>query len=419
MRLAIPPIVILLCVLASPVLAAPEYVKWTKTFAGALEEAKERGSMVLVCEVVSGEASNEAQMGVYMDPAFVKASRNFVCVFCNPEPTPEGEMIVDGEKIVTSKAAPGVNSADHRRAYDEVQRSYADLNTDSTGATRFPFHFVADADGKVLEQIVNGTKDGGFDVVAADAFIAKLNGLISKHGKGLTAEELVQCRQDLQAAKEAKGAGDLKGLLKNAEAVLGRSTKTKYAEEARKLIEEASAGGEASLAEADGMLAEDPAGALLKVEEVMETYAGTPVGDKAKAVLAEYRKRPEVKKAMAQVAARREADKNLAKAEEAFGAKQYARALELLDDVAKKFPGTEQGEKATARAAEIRADEAIAAEVREQQAAKVCKGWLSMGRTFAQNGQTQKAREQFEKVIREFPGTSYATEAEAELKKLR
>jgi tetratricopeptide (TPR) repeat protein len=414
-----PLILVLLCVLASPALSAPEYVKWTKTLAGALAEAKERGSMVLVCEVLSGEASNEAQMGVYMDPAFVKASRNFVCVFCNPEPTPEGEMVVDGEKITTSKAAPGVTSADHRRAYDEVQRSYADLNTDSTGATRFPFHFVADADGKVLEQIVNGTKEGGFDVVAADAFVAKLNALVSKFGKGLTADELAQCRKDLEAAKAAKAAGDLKGLLKSAGAVLAKSTKTQIADEARKLVEEASAGGEAALVEADGMLATDPAGALLKVEEVIETYAGTPVADKAKATLAEYRKRPEVKKAMAQVAARREAEKNLAKAEEELGRKQYARALDLFDDVAKKFPGTEQGEKAAARAAEIRGDESIAAEVREQQAAKVCKGWLSLGRTFAGNGQKDKAREQFEKVIREFPGTSYAAEAETELKKLR
>ena len=126
-----------------------------------------------------------------------------------------------------------------------------------------------------------------------------------------------------------------------------------------------------------------------------------------------------MKKALAEVTARREAEKSLAKAEEMVAAKQWAKALDLLDGIVKDVPGTEQADKAKARADLLRADEAIVKELKEQQAAKVCKGWLSMGRTYVKNGQKTRPASSSRRCSKEFPGTSYAAEAEAELKKLR
>ncbi len=408
-----------LAILALPALAA-DTIKWCKSLEDAQKEAKDRGALILICMTVNGEPANEAQMGVYNDPALVKATRDFVCVFANPHTDGgEIEMDVDGQKVKCSRIAPGITIRDHLKAWNDVQKSYADLNTGADGNVRIPFQFVIDGDGKVVATIANGTKDGGFDVVAADQFVAALNTLVGKFGKPLTAEDLAACQKALEAAGKAMEEGNLKEALKQTVIVIARNPRSRLADEARKIQERASAGGEEALKAAEGLVASDPVGALLGYEQVAEDYAGTPLGEKARAALAELKKRPEVKKSLAEVAARKEAEKNLAKAEEEFTAKRYSSGLKILDDVAKKYAGTPLGDKAKARAEEIRADEAIAKEVREQEAAKNCKGWLSMAKSYVKNGMIDKAKELWQKIIDQYPGTSFAAEAEAELGKVR
>ena len=164
-------------------------------------------------------------------------------------------MEVDGQKMTCSKVAPGITAADHRRAYNDVQARYADLNTDSTGGTRFPFHFVVDPDGKVLDQIANGTKEGGFDVVSAAEFVGKLQAAHGEVRKGALRRRSRGVPEGARGGAEGEGERGPEGAPDHARRSCKKNPRTKIAGEAKKLIDEASAGGDALLKEAEGLVA--------------------------------------------------------------------------------------------------------------------------------------------------------------------
>ena len=399
---------------------AADAVTWAKSLEEAMEQAKDRGSMILICQTIDNEASNEAQREVFKDPAFVKASRDFLCIFACPE-TSHGEapVTVDGQQVKRCAVAQNIVCRDHLKAWNDVRQNYAEYNTDSSGSTRIPFNLVIDGGGKVIATIVVGDKEGGFEVVPAAQFVAALKALVSQFGKGLTAEEYEAMKTKVAAAKKELEAGNYKAALKFASEALALNDRTKLAEEARSIRDTVAVQGRAEIAVAVQSASKDPVGAVVALEQIQEDYAGTIVADEAKTELTTLKRKPEIRKAMAEVAARMKAEKALARAEDAIAGKDYLKALQILDGVAGEFAGTSVGDRARARAEQLRGDAEIAALVKQQEADKYCKGWLSLGRSFVKNGMPDKAREKFQEVIDKFPGTSYADEAAEELKKLR
>ena len=142
----IPSILVVLLLLASAAGAAEQAI-WTPSLKEALNQAKERGSLVFIAMFVPNEADNEAQLQQFANPAFVKASKDFVCVMACPEPS-WATVRVDGEARL--RMATTIKPGDLVVAWQELRRDYGDLNTDSTGGVRIPFNFVVDADGKVV-----------------------------------------------------------------------------------------------------------------------------------------------------------------------------------------------------------------------------------------------------------------------------
>ena len=69
--------------LASPAVAQ-DGVQWVPSVKEALKQAKERGCLIFVAMTMENEQSNDAQKEQYKEPAFVKASKDFVCIFANP-----------------------------------------------------------------------------------------------------------------------------------------------------------------------------------------------------------------------------------------------------------------------------------------------------------------------------------------------
>jgi outer membrane protein assembly factor BamD (BamD/ComL family) len=163
----------------------------------------------------------------------------------------------------------------------------------------------------------------------------------------------------------------------------------------------------------------DPVSALVALEEFTKQYDGTDVGGQAKSSIASLKKRPEVKKAESEIAARRKAMELLGKAEEKIAKEDYADGLKALDEIAARHAGTPLGEKAKTRAAELRSDKKIATAEREQLAERYCRGRLSMGKSFAASGNPDLARAKFQEILDKFPGTSWAEKAQAELDKLK
>ncbi len=405
--------------LLSSVADAAGGLKWARSLKAAIQQAKERGSMILICEAVSGEADNEAKIAAYSDPAFVKAAKNFVCLFANPSPIPGPKKInIDGRPEQTVKGMPGVAMKDAMHAWNEVRVQYVDLNTHA-GDTKIPFHFVIDGNGKVLAQIKNGTKEGGFGAVPASQFAAELNAVTQQFGKGLSADEYDELKEKVAKARKAMEGGDLREALHLAEEVLKKNDRTTIADGAREIRDLIVADGQARLARADELVGSDPAGAVLLLDKMQEDFSGTELAKAARKKLSQLKRRPEVKAVLAEIAARRNAGKALGKAEASIKKGDYAKALKALDSVAEKYAGSELGEKAKAAAAALRADDEKMAIAREQSAAKYCKGWLSMARSFARNGMNDKAREKYQEILDKFPGTSFAETAAAEMAKLK
>ncbi len=395
-------------------------LKWARTLKDALAQARERGAMIFICEAVSGEPDNEAQIAALNDPAFIKAAKNFVCLFANPSPIAGSNRIeIDGRPEPTVQGLPGVAVKDARHAWNEVRVSYVDLNTNSAGDTKIPFQFVIDGNGKVIAQIVNGTKEGGFGVVPATALAAALNAITNQFGKGLSEDEYVELKEKVEKARKAWKAGNLREALKLAEEVLKKNDRTTIADGAKEIRDTIVNQGEESLARADELVATDPTGAVVLLEDMQKAFAGTDLARAAKKKLAQLKRKPEVKAVLAEIKARHEAEKALLKALGDIEKGQYAKGLKALDGVAKKYEGSPLGDKAAAAAKALRADEEKMAVAREQSAAKYCKGWLSMARSFAKNGMNDKAKARYQEIIDKFPGTSFAEVAAEEMAKLR
>jgi hypothetical protein len=157
----------------------------------------------------------------------------------------------------------------------------------------------------------------------------------------------------------------------------------------------------------------------MMLEEMQKTFAGTELARRAKKKLSELKRKPAVKAALSEIKARQKGEESLSKAEGYIEKGQYAKALKALDGVAKDFAGTPLGDKAKAAADELRADEEIMKVAREQAAAKYCKGWLSMARSFAKNGMNDKAKAKYQEILDKFPGTSFAEIAAEEMAKLK
>jgi len=395
-------------------------LKWARTLKDALAQAKERGSMIFICEAVSGETDNDAQIAALSDPSVVKALKNFVCLFANPSPIPGPNKIeIDGRAEQTVRGMPGVAMKDAMHAWNEIRVQYVDLNTNSSGDTKIPFQFVIDGNGKVVAQIVNGTKEGGFGAVPAVALAAALNAITKQFGRGLSEDEYTELKEKVEKARKAMDAGDFRKALRLAEEVLKKNDRTAVADGAKEVRDTIVKQGEENIAKADEMVATDPTGAVVMLEDMQKVFAGTDLAKAARKKLSQLKRKPEVKAVLAEIKARRAAEKALTKAEGDIKKGQYARGLKALDEVAKKFAGTPLGDKAKAAADALRADEEIMKVALEQAAAKYCKGWLSMARSFAKNGMNGKAKEKYQEIIDKFPGTSFAEVAAEEMAKLR
>lgn len=411
---------VLLLALASVVEAA-DRVRWVPSLELALKQAKQRGAMIFVTELVSTDPDNLAQADVFKDPAFIKASKSFVCLFaCPNHDAPMTKMVIDGEEVRTSELAPGITREDHMNVWNEIigKAEFAKLNTNSMGDMKMPFSFVADANGKHLATIANGDPESGFASAPLGSFLQAFSQLLAKHGRGLTQDEYEEFTGLLEKASQQLEAGERKKAFRGLSTIVKRNDKTAIAEQAKDLLEKITQGCRDEIRAAEGLVEKDPPGAVIALEKVMQEFSGTPLGTEAKNALTQLKKQPAVKNALKEVAARRAAEKLFTKAEAEIAAGRYSKGLSLLDTLAKRHEGSEIGNKAKARADELRADPEIADAARDAAAAKDCRRWLSMGRNYAKNGMPDKARGQFQKVIDKYPETTYAAEAAVELKKL-
>jgi len=98
--------------------------------------------------------------------------------------------------------------------------------------------------------------------------------------------------------------------------------------------------------------------------------------------------------------------------------RKYKDAATELQRVLDKWPNTPSGKKAQALMDKLNSDQNLSSDKKETEAAKKCRNWLQLARGLAKNGKTDEAKAYYEKIIKTYPGTSFAETAKAEMEKL-
>ena len=203
--------------LTSLVFAAPKKkgIEWVATVEKAVEMAKTRGKMIFLTVIVDHDQQNRAVMeGALQDSKLRKTLTEFVCLYANPEDE-HGSINVRGKKgksIRRCSDAPTVTCMQHQHLAQHYARGhYGDK------PVKTPAHFVLSADEEVLDIIINGTWEGGLNMVPPTIIHKRLETLLKKRGKGLNEKQYKQMEYDLSTARAAKARqnhpGELKALM--------------------------------------------------------------------------------------------------------------------------------------------------------------------------------------------------------------
>jgi len=128
----------------------------------------------------------------------------------------------------------------------------------------------------------------------------------------------------------------------------------------------------------------------------------------------------EAKRAVERLA--KQAEQKLAAAEQAMKDKKFPEAIEALTDVTKQFAGSpfarragERLAKAEARLWEPKKSKTVAAPGNELEARRKSRAWLSIAESCAKAGRKETAVRYLNKVIDNFPNTTWAEEARKRL----
>ena len=165
---------------------------------------------------------------------------------------------------------------------------------------------------------------------------------------------------------------------------------------------------------ADGKYAE----ASARMAELTDTLKGTPAADKAKAKRAELNADPKARAALAAADRQTAAAALLAVAQRFETDKKAMPAYQRYRECAEKYADTDAGKSAAAAAAKYESDPAFKSRALDAAAEGKAKGQLGLARSYLASGRPALAAAKFRKVAADFPGTSFAAEAQAELDKL-
>jgi len=222
-------------------------------------------------------------------------------------------------------------------------------------------------------------------------------------------EELSTATEALSQAEYAKALAILEDVLKS-------SADEARVQRASQLMAEVLKVGDGKLDEAQSLFKrKEYVQAAELLRGLAEQFADTEVGRKAKARLMALRRQPGASSALQQDQWRQEAEAMLSRADVLVEQKRYAQAVERYKLVTMLYGRTDAGAKARLKVRQLEGDEQIAAQIREQKAARKAVGWLSIARSYARIGRDARARATYKKLIRAYPDTSYAEAARQEM----
>ncbi len=98
--------------------------------------------------------------------------------------------------------------------------------------------------------------------------------------------------------------------------------------------------------------------------------------------------------------------------------KKYAKAYKTFRKVAKQYKSTKYGKKAKKKLKEMKADEQIMAAIDAGSLHKDCMSWLDTASILLDQGETKKAARYYRRIIKKYPESDYAKQAQKKLETL-
>jgi tetratricopeptide (TPR) repeat protein len=161
------------------------------------------------------------------------------------------------------------------------------------------------------------------------------------------------------------------------------------------------------------------ADAFSKLSSVSQAYTGSPPGDKAAARIKELRADPAIRAQIDQAAIDAAADQaeGRASGEEKLG--DYKSAIADYQAYVTAFPKSHRIDQVRAHLKSLQDDPAIQAKITSAEPEKNCKKWLSLADSYIQNGDPDNAKVYLQKVIDNYPDSTWAQTAKEKLQALQ
>lgn len=168
---------------------------------------------------------------------------------------------------------------------------------------------------------------------------------------------------------------------------------------------------------ARGLIGSDPGAAFKALEEIAAKYPRTAAADAARRLQAELADRPELAEHREKLAAD-QAARLLEEARAALEAGNDGDGYALLKRIVDGFGQAPAAAEARTLAEAIEADPEKIRAIRDAEAGDDARRALMMASNYAANGLTEKALAMLGKIVEDYPGSSWAEKAAAEIERI-
>ncbi|MBI4878291.1 MAG: hypothetical protein HY812_01340 [Planctomycetes bacterium] len=334
----------LLAGLAPPEAKDAKAIVFCESYERAFQEATERGVPIMIAVIQDDEEANDDVWANTMNaPEFVAATQRTVNVVGNrgkEEQHGSGEEVRDGKKVKVCKRFGSISCADHVKAEVGIFRDFA-----REGMLKTPQVMLVLPDQTIVAALI--------DRHPLDEFLLAFAQAEKKLPNGLTQDEFLELRANLEKSKAWLEQGDLASVIEFALPYAKRKSSATFIQEAVGLLAKVEERGKEEMAAAEELIkAKDYVPAVARLEEIAGRFRNTVIEKVAKERRATLTKNREVKAALN--AAKREetaremlenADRLRDEGEAERAEKLYQRLLETFADTqaAAELKGRKEG----------------------------------------------------------------------------
>jgi hypothetical protein len=188
--------------------AEPPRIEWQRNLEDALAAQQATGLPLLVVANMDGETFNDRfAKSVYRDPAFIAATRGYICVIGSNDRHNERDYDASGQRIECPRF-PGCTCSEHIDIEPELFRRWFD------GKRTAPRHIGVAADGKIL-----------FDRFLDASMQTAIDAIVANQGKPKVSLDAAADLGALMARRDGLARRTLEGMYRRVEQLTARTAR--------------------------------------------------------------------------------------------------------------------------------------------------------------------------------------------------